>query len=132
MRPSASKEITTGSRINGSAATSSTRNPGARTNFDIDSSGDNAGAGGATTPSADCSVGPVVGLVDGRVTGRVTGCVAGAVAGGTAACGFARFSGARFFSDAHAVSRNAQQSATDTTPTTSALECATRMLLECA
>src|SRR2546428_1054560 len=96
--------MTTGSWINGSDVTSSMRKPGAMVNVLSASSGDSAGAGGATMPSADCSVGPVVGrdegLVEGLAAARVverdagegSGFVVGAdtgVAARTAACGFA-------------------------------------------
>src|SRR6476659_4051041 len=88
--------------MSGSAATSSTRKPGATENVLSASWGKSGGAGGATTPSADCSVGPVAGRVEavvvgrddgldaGRVDGAVAGSAAGTVAAGTAACGFAR------------------------------------------
>src|SRR5689334_11929867 len=63
--------MTTGSWTKGSAATSSTRKPGAMRIIPIESSGEYGGARGATTPSADCSVGPVVGVVVGRDLGWV-------------------------------------------------------------
>src|SRR5688500_10663931 len=97
MRPSASNAMTTGSWINGSAATSSIRNPGASLKVLSAASGESAGAGGASTPAADCSVGPVVGPVAGRVDARradrVVGRVVDRVVGRVAARVVARVAG---------------------------------------
>jgi hypothetical protein len=73
------------------------RKPGATVNVFNASSGESGGAGGATTPPADCSVGPVVGRVGVVVAGAEVG--RGAVGGAgfvdgpvvvRAACGFIR------------------------------------------